>query len=169
MRHQIHIKGLFSLKWNLVIDMDPDSDKDGLAYQYTKETGINPKVRILDSLSQRKKFSYSNIPYWIMANGVYDDPNSIADSKSWSSAHGKYLMNVLEEFHKVYSKPVKAFVYPMKDEKNLRRIINSFNDAYDGGEEIDFCVLSAEQEYNRSRSEERRVGKECRSRWSPYH
>ena len=24
-------------------------------------------------------------------------------------------------------------------------------------------------ERNRSRSEERRVGKECRSRWSPYH
>ena len=24
-------------------------------------------------------------------------------------------------------------------------------------------------EYSRSRSEERRVGKECRSRWSPYH
>ena len=23
--------------------------------------------------------------------------------------------------------------------------------------------------YNSSRSEERRVGKECRSRWSPYH
>ena len=23
--------------------------------------------------------------------------------------------------------------------------------------------------YNHSRSEERRVGKECRSRWSPYH
>src|SRR5690554_7603197 len=25
------------------------------------------------------------------------------------------------------------------------------------------------QDYNMSRSEERRVGKECRSRWSPYH
>ena len=25
------------------------------------------------------------------------------------------------------------------------------------------------QVVNRSRSEERRVGKECRSRWSPYH
>src|SRR2546422_9043391 len=24
-------------------------------------------------------------------------------------------------------------------------------------------------QYNRGRSEERRVGKECRSRWSPYH
>ena len=28
------------------------------------------------------------------------------------------------------------------------------------------CVVSALREY---RSEERRVGKECRSRWSPYH
>ena len=25
------------------------------------------------------------------------------------------------------------------------------------------------KEYLRTRSEERRVGKECRSRWSPYH
>ena len=31
-------------------------------------------------------------------------------------------------------------------------------------------MLDAEQLcINRSRSEERRVGKECRSRWSPYH
>ena len=26
-----------------------------------------------------------------------------------------------------------------------------------------------EQAFSQSRSEERRVGKECRSRWSPYH
>ena len=25
------------------------------------------------------------------------------------------------------------------------------------------------EDYNKPRSEERRVGKECRSRWSPYH
>ncbi len=31
-------------------------------------------------------------------------------------------------------------------------------------------LLSGYQEYlKRLRSEERRVGKECRSRWSPYH
>ena len=32
-------------------------------------------------------------------------------------------------------------------------------------------VLRSEFEYyyNKDRSEERRVGKECRSRWSPYH
>ena len=29
--------------------------------------------------------------------------------------------------------------------------------------------LAAEKEQRFTRSEERRVGKECRSRWSPYH
>ena len=32
------------------------------------------------------------------------------------------------------------------------------------------CTREFLEEYDkRSRSEERRVGKECRSRWSPYH
>ena len=30
-------------------------------------------------------------------------------------------------------------------------------------------VIQAANTYNEERSEERRVGKECRSRWSPYH
>ena len=30
-------------------------------------------------------------------------------------------------------------------------------------------MAKAELDYNAERSEERRVGKECRSRWSPYH
>ena len=30
-------------------------------------------------------------------------------------------------------------------------------------------VLKANKELGEIRSEERRVGKECRSRWSPYH
>ena len=30
-------------------------------------------------------------------------------------------------------------------------------------------VLVITQDYEIKRSEERRVGKECRSRWSPYH
>ena len=32
-----------------------------------------------------------------------------------------------------------------------------------------FCALNAIYDENDNRSEERRVGKECRSRWSPYH
>ena len=33
----------------------------------------------------------------------------------------------------------------------------------------EFCVLLGPSGSGKSRSEERRVGKECRSRWSPYH
>ena len=35
----------------------------------------------------------------------------------------------------------------------------------------DTCTLGSNDTYRRqhTRSEERRVGKECRSRWSPYH
>ena len=40
--------------------------------------------------------------------------------------------------------------------------INNFADAFVRPIGIPFPILA-------SRSEERRVGKECRSRWSPYH
>ena len=36
-------------------------------------------------------------------------------------------------------------------------------------EQIDASILELFQEFETVRSEERRVGKECRSRWSPYH
>ena len=51
----------------------------------------------------------------------------------------------------------------------------SLYDRYDiviascGGAPKDICLYQAQKKLERSRSEERRVGKECRSRWSPYH
>src|SRR3989475_7827646 len=44
----------------------------------------------------------------------------------------------------------------------------------EGGQRLGVVVIKVElsaleQEWLSSRSEERRVGKECRSRWSPYH
>ena len=45
------------------------------------------------------------------------------------------------------------------------------DDLYDGlGEEIgEGTEILLSRDWNPKRSEERRVGKECRSRWSPYH
>ena len=143
----INLKGLFSLKWDLVIDMDPDSDTDGLAFSYMNATGITPRIRTLDASNARKKFSLSQIPYWVMANGTSDAPETVVDSRKWGTAHGKHLSSLLEEFHREYPKPVKAFVYPIEDEKNLRKIVDAFNDVYDSGDEIDFFVLSADREF----------------------
>lgn len=145
---EVSIKGLFSIKWDLVIDMDPDSDLNGLANNYISVTGINPRVRSLDAANARKKFSYSHMPYWVMANGTSDMIDSVVDPSRWGAAHGRYLTSLLEEFRREYTKPVKAFVYPIDNEKNLRKIIDTFNDVYDGGEDIDFCVLSSNREYS---------------------
>ena len=42
-------------------------------------------------------------------------------------------------------------------------------DGMPAGVFIDEEFMQAEMDRRRPRSEERRVGKECRSRWSPYH
>ena len=40
---------------------------------------------------------------------------------------------------------------------------------YEDGRQINDEIMEQIQEAITKRSEERRVGKECRSRWSPYH
>lgn len=79
------VRGLFSIKWDLVIDMDPESDMDGLASKYTSFTGITPNMRTLDRGSARTKFSYSHKPYWVMANGTADNSKSVAITKMWGT------------------------------------------------------------------------------------
>ena len=55
----------------------------------------------------------------------------------------------------------------------MQAIVNAaVKKAYGNEHEIEWMeVLAGERAFNEtgSRSEERRVGKECRSRWSPYH
>lgn len=145
----IDVKGLFSLKWDLILDLDPASDISGLEKMYVDNVGATPWIRILDKIDSKKKFSMSRLPYWIMGNGSVDNPDSIAEESKWRNRYGKYLNGVLEEFHKIYTKPVKVFVYPMSNERNLERIVECFDDIYDEGETVDFCVLSSQGEYSR--------------------
>src|SRR3712207_743465 len=61
----------------------------------------------------------------------------------------------------------EGFPLPKWDVENQLRWMD------DAGVETSVLTLAAPQpcfgDANESRSEERRVGKECRSRWSPYH
>ena len=54
-----------------------------------------------------------------------------------------------------------------KEEVNTRDFIQNNYKPYDGDES--FLAEPTEATNKLWRSEERRVGKECRSRWSPYH
>src|SRR5574338_700383 len=51
----------------------------------------------------------------------------------------------------------------------VTRAITSQNEALGEFYGLDRCKPSTDSFKPRKRSEERRVGKECRSRWSPYH
>lgn len=143
----IDIRGLFTVKWDMVIDLDPSSDVDGLDRNYETYTNISPWKRILNQVEARKRFSISGKPYWVFANGISDDPSSIVSNDKWITKYGRHLSTLIEEFHKVYAKPVKVFVYPMDYEKNLERTVQAFNDVYDDGNDVDFYVLSPESEY----------------------
>ena len=66
----------------------------------------------------------------------------------------------------------------MKRGKKYQEAVKSFDKAaqYDVAEAISLVKKNATAKFDetielhiRTRSEERRVGKECRSRWSPYH
>ena len=50
----------------------------------------------------------------------------------------------------------------VEDEPSLRELIQC-------SLEKERYVVETASDFNSARSEERRVGKECRSRWSPYH
>ena len=141
------LNGIFSIKWDLVIDMDPDSENNGLQRMFSDKTNRTPHIKLLDSVGSKSDFLFSNNTYWVMANGVYSDSATISDMQNWRYDHGRYLTSLVENFRKEYPQKVKAFVYPMESESVLRRIIESFNDAYANIDSIEFFVLSAKDEY----------------------
>ena len=81
----------------------------------------------------------------------------------------------------IFSREEKAealFGEILKNPEACHRLMDTFNDSLDMADVLDAPTVSAQQfaaalfnayENKDLRSEERRVGKECRSRWSPYH
>ena len=59
---------------------------------------------------------------------------------------------------------VQARVFKAMSDENRLKILELLHER-----EYNASELLAEMDFGQSRSEERRVGKECRSRWSPYH
>src|SRR3712207_9418072 len=76
-------------------------------------------------------------------------------------AHFENLPGVAEAIR--VSKPYKLISLDLRPEKTVVRV----GDATIGGDEL--AIIAGPCAVESRRSEERRVGKECRSRWSPHH
>ena len=143
------INGLFSLKWDLIIDWDSATDVDGLENIYEKQFNVLPWKRMLNQVESHKKFAYSGLPHWVFANGLSDNPESVASIDKWSGKYGKFLSPLLEEFHKVYTRPVKVFIYPTDFDRNIERIVQVFDDNYNDGDDVEYFVVSSDSEFAR--------------------
>ena len=74
--------------------------------------------------------------------------------------------NFTERWSKFRKRKDKTFSQKKKQPNYLFMKLKQFNRTRTGKKKQE---SSSEEEHKVNRSEERRVGKECRSRWSPYH
>ena len=89
-----------------------------------------------------------------------------------SSIPFDFDMVVIDELSSFKSHQAKRFKSLLKARPKVKRIVgltgtpsgNGLMDLW-----AEFRILDLGERLGSSRSEERRVGKECRSRWSPYH
>src|ERR1043166_3143519 len=97
-----------------------------------------------------------------------------ADNLYWLSRYverAEYLARILEATQRLTALPLAYSGTTNEWESAVLTAgcANAFFAAFDDANEETVTEFLAFSPANPSRSEERRVGKECRSRWSPYH
>ena len=89
-------------------------------------------------------------------------------SKSQLRKHRKYLELLSNDFPSITA--AVSEMVNLRAILNLPKLIEHFlTDIHGEDEAFNHVIQNSSGAIRSSRSEERRVGKECRSRWSPYH
>ena len=73
-----------------------------------------------------------------------------------------------EKINKI-DKPLARLIKKKREKTQINRIRNKKGEVATDTAEIQRIMRDYYKQLYANRSEERRVGKECRSRWSPYH
>ena len=159
-------------------------------YMFTDKEKLNKILKATDisrsDLARRLEVNYKTVYRWL-DKGVLPHP---AQSRDIDQLFKEYvdLRDIVMDIRKKAKKPLKIlnndkkirdrFLLEMTYNSNAiegsRMTIKETEMAFEGkkvrGKEI-FEIFEAVNHKNAMefRSEERRVGKECRSRWSPYH
>ena len=93
------------------------------------------------------------------------DSNSFDLHSTWQQASVHVAYNLMNLVKWPTKKKMLAVQEEMDEAQGLAMGMAVLAQVNLDAQQHDFAA----QAVNRSRSEERRVGKECRSRWSPYH
>ena len=113
--------------------------------------------------------AFGGIGSTITISGNNFSSNSIENTVFFSGLESNILNATENEL--MVSVPYGAYYTPLSVYTNGLYGTSSqrFNVTFDAAEELTVAHLSNQLNNPYLRSEERRVGKECRSRWSPYH
>src|SRR5256885_4426913 len=87
----------------------------------------------------------------------------VIDNAQYRPAHSRFKIYIIDEAHMLSKSSFNALLKTLEEPPEHVKFILATTEP----EKLLPTILSRCQRYDRS--EERRVGKECRSRWSPYH
>src|SRR5690554_558447 len=111
--------------------------------------GDNAQAKLLkETIEEVSKYGKATI------RRIYGDWTS-QTMNSWKNLINQHSIN-----------PIQKFSYTSGKNSTDGALIIDAMDILHSKNVEGFCIVSSDSDY---RSEERRVGKECRSRWSPYH
>ena len=132
----------------------------------TYESETKNHTRTIDQTQRKGLVSEVNITVGetVEVQTAVDGKNIDISSIISSVSSGLDVSKMISAFFDSEKVGIKVLNYPLVADISLSKY-----DVLDVSLNQEVSVKSANNEVHEGRSEERRVGKECRSRWSPYH
>ena len=133
----------------------------------SRSDSINPLLILIVYFGEEK---------WDAARSMHKLFGKVAESEKMQRIFTKYPIHVLDirrfdnadNFH-TDLKWVIGFLQKAQNRNKLQKYVTENKEAFENLAEDTYNLLAVMAKSPMLRSEERRVGKECRSRWSPYH
>ncbi len=142
----MNLRRILYINWSLIIDFDACTSKDGLIYAYQNEYNIQPNYFDINNPKQTMFNVASSVPYWFLANGLEDIPESVTDSdRKWNQKYGAQLFESFSRYRESFSKPIKVIILNGRM-KRIESILMALDAVYE--DKLKVYLLSSEVQFD---------------------
>lgn len=139
------------INWSLIIDFDSCSGRNGLIHAYQNEYSIQPNYFDIKNPKQTFFNVASNVPYWFLANGVEDIPETVTSSdRKWNQKYGAQLLESFSRYKEAFSKPIKVIILN-GNATYIQSILSALDAVYE--DLLKVFLLSSEVQYDAIREQ----------------
>lgn len=135
-------KALTYIKWSIVLDLDSNSNENGLAAAFLNQYKIQA-ARFNPDHPDRTQFNrFSTVPYWFYLNGINGLPSTLTDgsARKWNQKYASILYPAFQQYHATFEKRIKVIVLS-SDTDRVSKIAESLDSVYE--DDVQFLLLSA--------------------------